>query len=66
MTDTASVAVCPPHHWHVTTDLVAGEVYHRHRCSRCAAEKTVPGATTALKSWKSQSSPPSRKGRAAS
>ncbi len=51
MADQLETAVCPPHHWEVTSVRIEGVSHYHHRCVRCAAEKDVPLSATTGSKW---------------
>jgi hypothetical protein len=50
------IALCPPHHWEVTSVRIEGVCHYHHHCVKCNAEKDVPLSATGSNKWVSRSS----------
>ncbi|HEY3082686.1 MAG TPA: hypothetical protein VGM69_22595 [Chloroflexota bacterium] len=44
-------AICPPHHWEITSIDVDGWPHDHHLCLRCGAEKNRPTGDSASMYW---------------
>jgi hypothetical protein len=44
-------AVCPPHHWRVTSVHGRESSYEHHHCLRCGAEKDDPAPESPSMFW---------------
>jgi hypothetical protein len=56
MPPTTQQALCPPHHWEVTSVRIDGICHYHHACMKCGAQKDVPLSATSSNKWVSRSS----------
>jgi hypothetical protein len=56
MPPTTQQALCPPHHWEVTSVRIDGICHYHHHCMKCGDQKDVPLSATSSNKWVSRSS----------